>query len=331
MSAPGLYATDRKTAGELKVIAEQRGWKPKKELTLADVQRMGSLEMQFHELFSPEAMKLAIEEPARKAKAAKQRVKDMWDGKLPELDSAARKAVETFCEKYPQFIRDEPNALALCNFTKLNGLDGTLIESYETAFQALAARGELHLNPSALGLGTEERISGHSVKTHPELHLLLRPALTSDQLDKYKSAKMSSAEYLKAHPELTRPTKLPDYVTERISRAYATFKSMEPSFVATDDSIDALIAWMNERGYPYSHNSLLEGFKTLYEQGKIGRRRDAVVHGQVVTMTEYPLEQRTPPVSDKYSFQKTIDSMGSQEYLDRINKDPQFRAAIDSL
>ncbi len=330
MSAPGLYATDRKTAGELKVLADRHGWKARK-LTFADLQKMSSRELNFHEQFNAENLKIAMNEPARTAASAKQRIADMWGGKLgPEVDAAAHKAGKQFCEKYPQLIQDETNAWAIHNRMRELGLDGTDEASYAQAFSDLGARGELHLNPSTLGLGTEERISGFQVKNHPQLHLLLRPAATAEQIESYNSAKMSSAEYLKAHPEL-RDQRMPHYIQERINRAAATFVSMEPSFVATDESVDALVAWVKEKGYEYNHNSLVEGFKTLYEQGKIGRRRDAVVHGQVLTLTEYEPQQRTPPVSDKYSFQKKLDSMSSEEYKDRMLNDKAFRAAVDAM
>jgi hypothetical protein len=332
MSGPALYASDRKNTSELRAIGERKGWKPRKEISAAELRGFSSLEMQFHEMFSAEAVTYALEEPARKAKARKQELTDIWtardlgEGKY----EAIRKAGTRFTDRYPQYIQDTVNSDAISSYIQANGLDLTEVESFETAFQALAARGDLHLNPSALGLGDETRISGHQVKTHPQLHLLLRPALTPEQLESYKSAKMSSKEYLAAHPEL-RDQRTPHYIVERLNRAAASFVSMEPSFVADEDSINALTAWIKEKGYEFNHNSLLEGFRTLYDSGTIGRRRDAVVHGQVLTMTEYPLQQRTPPVSDKYSFQKTIDSMSSEEYKERMLNDKAFRAAVDAM
>jgi hypothetical protein len=326
MSAPGLYASDRKTAGELKVLAEKHGWKAR-ELNFADLQRMSSKELNFHEQFNAENLKKAMDEPALKAKARKQALADVWTAQDLGEDKyeAIRKAGTMFTDRYPQFIKETPNSDAITSYIQTNGLDLTEVHSYETAFQALAARGELHLNPSALGLGTEERISGHSITSHPKLYLLLRPAPSAEEIERQKTAKMSAAEWKKSRPELQDG--LPFVIQQQFFKAAHSLASFEPEYVFSDANNAKLIEYVNNNRLQFNLTGLRVAFNAIKDQLDLN---PITVQGQVTQLTDYePREVGQPEAPGK--LRAKVARMSSSEMATFLRENPSARRAIDGV
>src|SRR5437879_5148138 len=163
-----------KTVNELNFLAERYGWKVD-PLTHGQIQRMSSDEADFHSKLNKEEFEKALDAPRIKAENKKNaegaKAQRTWgDAASEEETQEAIQEVAIFCRAYPQFVGSYiPNREALISWLREKNLACTA-RNLVYAFDDLASKGFLVLNPSALGLGTESEISGQRVVRHPELY-----------------------------------------------------------------------------------------------------------------------------------------------------------------
>lgn len=330
-----MYSSDRKTAGELKAIGEQRGWKPKKEISAAELHQFSSLEIQFHEAFSPEAMKLALTEPKRKADEKKGSVKRMWTGAASTDESeAAWKTGEKFMALYPA-VRptDSATGSAFKKYMHLNNLDPRELASWEQSLQSLAAQNqpEIFLSPKAAGVGPEEELGGHALRSYPKLYLLLQraPDAATQKLREAYKPELSADEYKRQY---LQESGAPPYAKARIKTACDTLIAWHPNYVNTENNIKLLIDWIADNGMQYDINGFEAAYHSLSKENKLELRAGAIVHGGEMTMTNYePREQGAPVLPDKASLRAKIRNLSSTQLAQFFADNPGARAAVDSL
>lgn len=328
-----MYVSDRKTAGELRAIGEQRGWKPTKTISPAELQQFSSLEIQFHEIFSPEALKLALTEPKRKADEKTGSIKRMWTGAASTYESeAAWKTAEKFMELYPQVrATDTVTGAAFRKYLRANNLDPRELSSWETALQVLAATNqpEIFLSPKAAGVGPEEELGGYSLRSYPKLHLLLQR--TPDEATrKFREAhrpELSADEFKKQH---LQETGAPAYVKARIQKACDTLIAWHPDYLNTDDNIKLLVEWIAENKMQYDINGFEAAYHALSKEGKLEHRADAIVRAGEMTLTNYePRETGQPEAPGK--LRAKVARMSSSEMATFLRENPSARRAIDGM
>jgi hypothetical protein len=249
-----------------------------------------------------------------------------------EETKSAVEEVKIFCAAFPQFIGSYmPNREALISWLKEKTLPITA-KNLETAFQALGVQGKILLNPKAIGIGTESEVSGHRLKTHPQLHRLLEPAPTAEQREKIEQRKMSAADWKDAHKEDFRETRVSDFQQRSWDQAIATFLLSNPTYEATDSNRIKILEFIKSNGLQINPQGLQAAFNFLVPRGELELNEGNKIEGQATRYTNLGgSPPGFPPKSDKYSFQKKVNSMGSKEYLDRINNDSAFREAVNAL
>src|SRR5258708_30877363 len=198
-----------RSKSELKEWGERMNLVPRK-LTMADIRSMSSQELLWHESENSENYKaaFAVEEnkKSNKTNMAGWNSKRMWSGKATEDESQkAYAAGDRFASNFSQFVRSMDNAHAITSYMEENNLDATQVQSYVEAFEVLAPQGKLVLSPKAAGIGTEETLTGETLKTYPRLHLLLQPNKVLKPEDK-----LSAAQWFAEHPELRDAKLSPD-------------------------------------------------------------------------------------------------------------------------
>jgi hypothetical protein len=107
-------------------------------------------ETAWHQRFNSDNWKKAFEEEQRRRERrnhiANERIKLMYEGhSTAEEDEAAIRAAGAFAARTPDFVRNLSNAKIMAEFMQQNGLDGTELSSYRTAFQTLKEQGKLEL------------------------------------------------------------------------------------------------------------------------------------------------------------------------------------------
>jgi hypothetical protein len=241
-----------KTVGELKYLAERNGWKVG-PLTYNQVQRMSSDEIDFHSKLNKEEFEKALDAPRVKAENAKNleaaKSQRMWKNEATnEETEESVNEVQRFVAAYPQFRADfVPNREALISFLREKNLP-CVKANLVTAFEDLASKGLLVLNPSALGIGTESEISGQRVVRHPELFRLLAPAPTEAQKAKLEQGKMSAKEWKEAHKEDFKPTQASPSFFRALEQAIATFRLSNPTYIPTEENKGKMEKFLKANG-----------------------------------------------------------------------------------
>jgi len=136
-----------KSREELKALGERMGWIVR-EVSMREIQQMSADETLWQGEFNKEefdrAFTLAENGRLNRERMPIWNVRRMWGGgATPEEDSAARIAGNQFATRCPQFERTIENAQVIVEWMQAHDLDGTKVESYVTAFQALVEDGKL--------------------------------------------------------------------------------------------------------------------------------------------------------------------------------------------
>ena len=325
-----------KTNGELNYLAQKHGWKAE-TLTRARINRMPADESDWHSRFNADEFTRAWGEDQAKAENKKNteaaKSQRIWKNEATneETEESIRE-VQEFVAAYPQFRADfVPNREALISFLRSKTLS-CVKANLVAAFEDLASKGFLLLNPSAIGIGEESEISGGRVVRHPELYKLLAPAPTEAQKAKLEQGKMSAAEWKEAHKEDFKPTQASPSFFRALEQAIATFRLSNPTYIPTEENQEKMETFLKANDLQMNPQGLQAAFSYLTSRGELELNKSGVIEGTVTRYTNLGGSQPGfPPKSDKYSFQKKISSLSSSEYLERINNDPEFRQAVNAL
>jgi len=155
-----------KSREELKALGERHGWSVR-ELSMREIQQMSADETLWQGEFNKEefdrAFTLAENGRLNRERMPIWNVRRMWGGgATPEEDSAARIAGNQFATRCLQFERTIENAQAIVEWMQAHDLDGTKVESYVSAFNALVEEGKL--TPA------KAQSADEFLRNHAELH-----------------------------------------------------------------------------------------------------------------------------------------------------------------
>ena len=185
-----------KSREELKALGERMGWSVR-ELSMREIQQMSADETLWQSEFNKEefdsAFTLAENGRLNNERMPIWNVRRMWGGgATPEEDSAARIAGNQFATRCQQFERSVENAQVIVEWMQAHDLDGTKVESYVTAFQALVEDGKL---TPAKAQSADDFLAAHS-----ELHDTRTPPLMAVRNAKAEQ----TAKYFEAAASATR-------------------------------------------------------------------------------------------------------------------------------
>jgi len=197
-----------KSREELKALGERMGWIVR-EVSMREIQQMSADETLWQGEFNKEefdrAFTLAENGRLNRERMPIWNVRRMWGGgATPEEDSAARIAGNQFATRCPQFERTIENAQVIVEWMQAHDLDGTKVESYVTAFQALVEDEKLTPAPA--------ESADDFLRNHAELHDTRTPPIIAarnakaEQTQKYFEA----AANVTAKGTITRLTDYPD-------------------------------------------------------------------------------------------------------------------------
>ncbi len=253
----------------------------KRELTAREIHLMPEPVYSWHQQNNLKNVEAALDAPRiqaeNKKNSADAKSSRIWaDKATAEETQEAIQQVAIFCKKYPQFVGSYvPNREALISFLREKNLS-CVKANLVTAFEHLASKGFLLLNPSAIGIGTESEISGYRVVRHPQLYKLLAPAPAEKDRIKLAEQKMSADEYRKQHPEAFRQ-EVPVLVLGKVKQAIQTFLSVHPEYVLSDEHKKHLCAYIEKRNLPFTLNSLETAYAELVKEGYVKPNPEAVV------------------------------------------------------
>jgi len=317
---------------EVQAIAERNGWKVG-PLTIAAINRMSSLEVEFHEKFNTAEFNRALNEPKAiaesKATAEAEKTKRLWtDQATPEDTESALEEVAIFCQAFPQFVGSHlPNREALVEWLRMRNLPVTA-RNLVTAFQALGADGKLLLNPSAIGVGTETEISGARLKNHPKLWVLLEPAQTIEAKERQEMDQMSASDWRQAHPEAFRENRVHPLQQRAWRQAIDTFRLSNPTYTVCDANRVKMLDFITANGLQINVQGLQAAFNALKARGELELQESAQIEGQAVRHTDFGDRERGLQLPEKPSLAWKINSLSAAEYA-RWIANPANREAVD--
>jgi hypothetical protein len=321
-----------KTLNELNHDADVYGWKTG-PLTFAKIQRMTADEADWQSRVNAEEFSRAYSEKRteseNKRNAEASKAGRMWaDQATPEETQAALAEVTAFCQAYPQFIgRHVPNREALIAWLREQNLPVTFA-NLVAAYQSLGADGKILVNPSAIGVGTEEEIGGSRLKHHPELWRLLEPAPNAEQKSKIAEQKMSSKEYREAHKEDWREDRIPARQQQSWSKAIEFFKQSRVDYKATEENRKKILGFIFANGLQVNPQGLESAYRALKARGDLELNEGAVQEGQALRYTDFGEQPRGLQLPEKESLAYKIKSMSAKEYQDWL-QNPANRRAVD--
>jgi hypothetical protein len=312
----------KKTKSELEVLAKRYGWKPRPDLTIADIRDMTPDEIQWRETFDKENLANGFNSDARKADAEQKRIQQQWESLAgKDLNPEGYAAANAFCKRYPQYVRSyEENNVKISKWMYENHCDPTKVESYEKAWRELANT-ELLLSPAAIGGSGPEVFGANNSPLRDELlkaesqrkqdkrlaEEKRKSQLTSDQ---WKAENRHAWIDIEGIPDLKKVSdKTRGAVIGRRNHIFLEFLEQEPRYTRLDANDDAFEKYMAAKGYNYTIPELNKAFQEMAAQGllRVGE-----------------------PVFDKAAFRYEVAKMSSDEYK-RAYQDPIFRMKADSL
>ena len=315
-----------KTNGELSYLAQKYGWKAE-TLTRARINRMPADESDWHSRFNADEFTRAWGEDQAKAENKKNteaaKSQRIWKNEATneETEESIRE-VQEFVAAYPQFRADfVPNREALISFLRSKTLS-CVKANLVAAFEDLASKGFLLLNPSAIGIGEESEISGGRVVRHPELYKLLAPAPAEKDRLKLAEQKMSADEYRKQHPEAFRDPRVYAEAAEKIKREINSFRSFHPEYLLTEENSKHLQAYISKRKLPFNRESLEAAYGELVRQGYIEINHETVVSSGGTKLVDFGGRP------GRANLSREINRMSAAEYAEFI-ANPTNRRSID--
>jgi len=300
-----------------------------RELTAGEIQLMPEPVYSWHQQNNLKNVEAALDAPriqaGNKKNAVDAKSSRIWADKATEEEiQESISEVAKFCQRYPQFVGSYvPNREALISFLRERNLP-CVKANLVTAFEDLASKGLLVLNPSAIGIGMESEISGYRVVRHPELYKLLAPAPTEGQRAKLEQGKMSADEYRKQHPEAFRDPQVYADTAEKIKREINSFRSFHPEYKLTEENSKHLQAYISKRKLPFNRESLEAAYSELVREGYIETNPEAVVSSGGTKLIDYGGRPGRANLSHE------INRMSAAEYT-RWLENPANRRLVDDL
>jgi hypothetical protein len=321
---------ERKSAKEIQEVLDSL---KARTLTYAEYKAMPSDVASWHEFANSANVDKALDahkdEQKKAASKIKNSVERMWTGAASTDESeAAWNTAEKFMKLYPQ-VRptDSATGAAFRKYMRLNNLDPREFTSWETALSALAATNqpEIFLSPKAAGIGPEEQLGGYSLRSYPNLYLLLRPAPTPEQAERIKASKMSADEWKRSRPELADPP--PFAMQQQIDLAIRSLASFEADYVFTTENNEKLLQYVHKNKLQFNLTGLRVAFNALKDQLEL---KPHTASGQVLVHTEYePRETGQPEAPGK--LRAKVARMSSSEMAQFLRENPSARRAIDGM
>ena len=142
---------------------------------------MNSKELRFHELFNKTELEKAL--------ASNQKPKPSAPSTQEQQNLARR-----LFQEYPQLLVTPENAAVIDSFLATMPNPTYTYADFLQAYESETMNGRLVLNPSACGAGKETSVSGHRLRTHPNLYKLLAAVPTAEQRTKRQGKLGMSAE-----------------------------------------------------------------------------------------------------------------------------------------
>jgi hypothetical protein len=321
----------KKSAKEIQEVLDSLKARP---LTYAEYKAMPQDVASWHEFANSANVDKALDahKDEQKKAAAKIRngVERMWMGAASTDESEqAWKTAEKFMELYPQ-VRptDTATGAAFRKYLRANNLDPRELSSWETALSALAATNqpEIFLSPKAAGVGPEEELGGFSLRSYPNLHLLLRPVdeKTKWHREMYKP-ELSANEFRKQTSELQNGPSFAE--RQSVDLAVRSLPHFEPDYVATEENGNKLLQYIHKNKSQFNVTGLRVAFNALKDQLEL---KPIVVHAGKTEMTNYePAEHGQPEAPGKLAAK--VRSMSSDQYAEFLRNNKSARAAIDGM
>jgi len=251
---------------------------------------------------------------------------------VPPAFNEQRELAEKLFHDYPQLLRTSENAAAIDSYLAAMPNPTFTFSDFREAFEKQTLAGRLMLNPSACDAGDETEVTGHRLRTHPNLYKMLA-SYTAESQERERTKRMSAADYKKEHPEAFDSGKVPPMIENRFRQAVATLLVNHPELVQSEENAELLRSYLAEKGLPFNVTNLEVAHTALREAGELKTNSEAVVtSGQtkLIDLGGYR-EPGYPPRSRKSSFQQKIDGMTADELKQRMAIDPAFRDALDGL
>ncbi len=298
----------------------------KRELTAREIHLMPEPVYSWHQQNNLKNVEVALDAPRiqaeNKKNSADAKSARIWADKATEEEiQESISEVAKFCQRYPQFVGSYvPNREALISWLNLPCTARNLV----SAFEDLASKGLLLLNPSAIGIGTEDAISGQRVVRHHELYRLLAPAPTEAQKAKLEQGKMSADEYRKQHPEAFRDPRVYADAAEKIKREINSFRSFHPEYLLTEENSKHLQAYIEKRKLPFNRESLEAAYGELVREGYIETNPEAVVSSGGTKLVDFGGRP------GRANLSREINRMSAVEYA-RWLENPANRRLVDDL
>jgi len=134
--------------------------------------------------------------------------------------------LQKFQASFPQFIVSRSENGVVLQWLRERHLELTY-RNLVDSFEANALEGRLHLNPSAIGAGSESEVTGEALTRHHNFHLLIQPQQRMSETDR-----LSADEYLAQNSQL-HDKRLPPIVISRNAKKEATEKFFEQARAST--------------------------------------------------------------------------------------------------
>ena len=226
-----------KSREELKTLGERNGW-TQRELSMREIhQQMGADETLWHQTFNKENFDKAVERDAvvkeRTVINQKWDAKKLWDDvtkPTPEQAAEIASALERFKQTYPQFIQSRAeNGIILLGLRDKNM--AVTFENLVESFEDCAMKGLVHLNPSAIALGSQTDISGDELLHHQNFHKLIQPQKRISDVDR-----LSADEFFQQNKEVLADRRTPPIIQARNAKAASTAALLQQTETSTAKS-----------------------------------------------------------------------------------------------
>jgi hypothetical protein len=245
------------------------------------------------------------------------------------------KLAREFFILYPQCILNQSNADVIDAALLALPRPTMTIQDLIGCYEKLCMAGNLEIDLSKCGISEKsEIVSGYALVNHSMLWKILEPV--REETPESREAKLSAKEYRKIHPEL-EDTRISPIVQADWDRTLNYFlqNNIPKGYVCAPENAEKLLTWIRRNRLPVTISSLQAAFDTLVNSSDPNKRvvidhPQGVAEASVVRETDFGA-QRTPPQLPEmdYTKRRKIEKMSSNEFLQRVRSDPEFRRQID--
>jgi hypothetical protein len=216
-------STIARSKNELKEWGDLVGLKPGPR-TMNEIRAMGAQQILWEEAWNEVEYNKALTLPAKLKEGqevdAQWRNKGLWNDTTkatPEEAERIRQALTQFTETFPQLIQSRKDNEVVLLYLKDRNQEVTFA-NLQAAFESLALRGEVWINPSRIACGSESEVTGSALTRHRNFEKLIQPQQRSSV--SYQPD-LSAKQYLAEHEEL-QDKRVPFLVQQRNAKAEAT-------------------------------------------------------------------------------------------------------------